>query len=221
MMRRFLKHRSDWHTEWRRFREVEWRSLDPAEAGSWPKPLQLLCCALVMAAGIAAAQWLLVTPGQQALADAQDEEQRLLDEYGTRAWQAANLPLLQAQMGTLDRRMEQLIAMLPTDTEVPSLLDGISELARRAQLEIELLKLEPTVSHDFYIEQPLAIRVRGDYHHLGAFMAGMAALPRIVTLHDFTLQPVADSEGGGALKLSLQARTYRYVARDDNRDGTP
>ena len=105
--------------------------------------------------------------------------------------------------------MARLRRMLPTDAEIPSLLDSISDAAVDNRLSIETIRLRPTHTQTHYVEQPLDILVRGDYHQLARFSADIASLPRMVTQHDFTLEPV---EGRGeTLRLSLLARTYRYL----------
>lgn len=201
-----------WQGEIKRLRELDVADLDLKEAGDWPLLLKGLCCALVLVGVFFAAQWLLATPREQALEQLKSREQTLLSQYGTRSFQAANLPLLREQMNALDARMAELVSMLPTDAEVPALLDDISETARANRLGIDFIRLAPPVAHDFYIEQPFNIQVAGDYHRIAAFVSGVAGLSRIVTLHDFTLTPRAAARGqpSDELTLSMVARTYRY-----------
>jgi type IV pilus assembly protein PilO len=110
-------------------------------------------------------------------------------------------------MKELEARKEQLLEMLPTDAEVPTLLDDISETAINNQLKVEYIRLKPAENRDFYVEQPFDIKVRGDYHRIAAFVSGVAGLSRIVTLHDFSLTPV---DKGEDLEFSLLAKTYNY-----------
>ncbi|MNP37430.1 Pilus assembly protein, PilO [compost metagenome] len=102
-----------------------------------------------------------------------------------------------------------LLRQLPSDTEVPGLLEDITRAGLDSGLEFEEIKLLPEVSRPFYIELPIQITVTGGYHDLAMFVSGVARLPRIVTLHDFELAPV-NPEGGAKLRMSIQARTYRY-----------
>ncbi|ART63803.1 type 4a pilus biogenesis protein PilO [Kushneria marisflavi] len=201
--------RIDWRLEWQRLRQVRLTELSIEEGGSWPWLLRVLFCTLVTLIVAFGAQWYLAAPVAQEVGEARAQVETMKSQYATRAFQAANLPLLEQRMEELDVRMGALLSMLPTDSEVPALLDDISDAARRQQLDIDFIRLATPESHPFYITQPLEIQVRGDYHRLAAFISRVAELPRIVTLHDFTLTPTA-SGANDALVLSLQAETYRY-----------
>lgn len=201
--------RIDWRPEWQRLRQVRLSELSLEEGGSWPWLLRVLFCVLVVLIVAFGAQWYLAAPVAREVSDARAQVETMKSQYATRAFQAANLPLLERRMQELDARMGALLSMLPTDSEVPALLDDISDAARQQQLEIDFIRLASTEARPFYITQPLDIQVRGDYHRLAAFISRVAELPRIVTLHDFTLAPT-DSDTGDALVLSLQAETYRY-----------
>ncbi|MDV6320319.1 type 4a pilus biogenesis protein PilO [Chromohalobacter sp. HP20-39] len=194
-------------SQWRQLREVEWRDLDLKEAGTWPALLQAMCLVALFLTVFWVAQWFFAAPSQATLESLQEREVELLQEYESRAYQAANLEQMRMQMAELDKRMQTLLEMLPTDTEVPALLDDISDAAQAHRLAIESIRLRSPVPKDFYVEQPFDIQVRGGYHDIAAFLANVAALPRIVTLHDFSLMPVDD---GDTLRLSLLARTYSY-----------
>lgn len=193
--------------EIRRLREVDWRELDLKESGRWPLLLQWLCCLLVLSLTLAAAHWYLAGPKAEELASAEVEESRLLADYRNHAAQAARLPDMLEQMAQLEARMDELMAMLPSGAEIPSLIDSISANALDHQLAIDFIRLRSTVERDFYIERPFDLQVEGEYHHIAGFIASVAALPRIVTLHDFVLAPV---EGSERLRLSMLARTYSY-----------
>jgi len=193
--------------EWQRLRNVDWRELDLREAGRWPVSLQAICCVLVLAALFWGVYHFLAAPKMVRLEQAHEQQRTLLQQYESKAYQAANLPAMRAQMATLESRMAALLEMLPTGAEVPSLLDNISETALKNQLSIDFIRLRSPVVQEFYIEQPFDIQVQGDYHRIAAFLSGVAGLPRIVTLHDFTLVPV---EGQDALQLSMLAKTYNH-----------
>ena len=194
--------------ELRRLRELDWRELDIKEAGAWPWLLQLICCVLIFGLTFAGMHWYLASPKAAELQQMEAEERQLLRDYRNRAAQAARLPDMLEQMTVLESRMGRLMAMLPSGAEIPSLIDSISEIAIDNQLSIDFIRLRGTVERDFYIERPFDIQVEGQYHHIAAFLAGIASLPRIVTQHDFTLAPV---EGGDRLRLSMLARTYSYL----------
>lgn len=193
--------------EWRRLRELDWRELDLKESGGWPWSLQLICCGLVFGLTLAAMHWYLARPQVEALNEAQAEERTLLRDYRLKAARASRLPTMLEEMAVLEARMEALMAMLPTGAEIPSLLDSISEIALDHRLSIDAIRLRSPETRDFYIERPFDIQVEGDYHRLAAFLADIAALPRIVTQHDFSLEPAEEDD---TLTLSMLARTYSY-----------
>lgn len=199
--------------EWQRLRELDWRELDIRDAGVWPGSLQLLCCVLLLMLTFAGMFWYMAMPARDELTRATAREEQLLAEYRIKAVRAANLDDVRRQMETLDAQMAQLQEKLPSGAEVPSLLDSISEAAVDHQLAVDVIRLRSPQTREHFIERPFDLEVRGDYHHIAAFIADVAGLSRIVTLHDFTLAPAA--EGAGTLRLSLQARTYSY--RDENR----
>lgn len=195
------------NAEMRRLRELDWRELDIKEAGIWPWSLQLLLCLMLLGVTFFAMHWYLAGPARQELQQIQSQEAQLIRDYRGKAAQVANLEMMREQMGILEERMDTLREMLPTGAEVPSLLDSISEAAIDHQLSIDFLRLRSQVEEEHYTERPFDIQVRGDYHRISAFVADVASMPRIVTLHDLTLVP---EEGGQQLRLSMLARTYSY-----------
>ncbi|WP_417286134.1 type 4a pilus biogenesis protein PilO [Cobetia marina] len=195
------------NAEVRRLKSTDFQDLDLKEAGIWPVTLQVVLVLIVFGALFWASLWFLAAPKAEDLERLQAKERQLLSQFETKAFKAANLPVMREQMAELETRMEQLLEMLPTDAEVPALLDDISETAINNQLEVEYIRLKPAQNRDFYVEQPFDIKVRGDYHRIAAFVSGVAGLSRIVTLHDFVLTPVSQGED---LELSLLAKTYNY-----------
>ncbi|WP_251977079.1 type IV pilus inner membrane component PilO [Salinicola avicenniae] len=189
----------------RQLRELPWRELDVKEAGTWPASLQALMAVVLFVAAGGGAQWFLATTPRAQHHRLTVEESQALQRFETLSYQAVNLAAMERQMAELDQRMQQVLRMLPGDAEVPALLDAISDAAREQQLDIDSITLRPAVTRDFYLEQPFDIEVRGGYHQIAAFLARVAAMPRIVTLHDFTLKPAANG-----LHLSMLAKTYRY-----------
>ncbi|MBB3330653.1 type IV pilus assembly protein PilO [Halomonas campaniensis] len=194
--------------EMRRLRELDWRELDIKEAGGWPWSLQLFSCLLVLGLTFAGMHWYLAAPAKEELDRVRGQEDGLVRDYRSKAAQAANLEVMREQMSVLEGRMGELREMLPTGAEVPSLIDNISETAIDNQLSIDFIRLRSPATREHYIEQPFDIQVQGDYHRIAAFLAGVAGLPRIVTLHDMTLSPEGGS--GQRLRLSMLARTYSY-----------
>ncbi|MDX5978661.1 type 4a pilus biogenesis protein PilO [Vreelandella alkaliphila] len=196
--------------DWLRLRSVEWQSLDIKEAGEWPWLLKAVIAVLVFLVALLAINGWLVGEARDSLAAEQRQEERLLVEYRRKASEAAFLPDIRSQLAALENQMMQMQAMLPTSAEIPSLLDSISDAAIENRLTIETIRLRPTVSNTHYIEHPLDIQVRGDYHALAQFVSDISGLARIITQHDLTLAPVDQS--GDTLRMSLLARTYSEKA---------
>ena len=194
--------------EVRRLRELDWGELDIKEAGVWPWSLQLLCCLLILGVTFFGMHWYLASPAKEELDRVRGQEAQLIRDYRSKAAQAANLEAMRENMQNLESRMEVLREMLPTGAEVPSLLDNISEAAIDNRLAIDFLRLRDPLEDEYYIERPFDIQVRGDYHRIATFLADVASLPRIVTLHDMTL--VADDDDSQRLRLAMLARTYSY-----------
>ncbi|WP_299232300.1 type 4a pilus biogenesis protein PilO [uncultured Halomonas sp.] len=204
------------NAEMRRLRELDWRELDIKEAGVWPWSLQLLLCLLTLGVTLFAMHWYLAAPAKERLEQAKAEEPQLIRAYQRQAALASRLGPLREQVEALEARMETLREMLPSGAEIPALLDNITETALDNQLAIDYIRLRGTAAREHYVEQPFDIQVRGDYHRIAAFLAGVAGLPRIVTLHDMTLAP--EESSGQSLRLTLVARTYSY--RQDAESGS-
>jgi type IV pilus assembly protein PilO len=137
----------------------------------------------------------------------QAEEARLKTVFEQKAFEAANLEAYRRQMLEIEASFGALLAQLPTDTEVPGMLEDITEIGYGSSLEIESITLQPELAAEFYVELPIKIVAKGGYHDFGAFVSGIAALPRIVTLHDYS---ITSSEDERALTFEVLAKTYRY-----------
>src|SRR5690606_41914533 len=126
----------------------------------------------------------------------QAKETQLKQQYESKAFQVANLPAYKLQMVEMEESFGALLKQLPTDTEVPGLLEDISATGTGTGLEIQSITLRPEVSREFYVELPLEVKVRGGYHELATFVSGVAGVPRIVTPHDFS---ISSGKGVGPL----------------------
>jgi type IV pilus assembly protein PilO len=147
----------------------------------------------------------------------QREEVTLLESFEQKAFRAHNLDQYRQQLVELEASFETLKSQLPKDTEVPGLLEDITHTGLGSGLEFETIALKDEIEKEFYAELPIDIQVSGDYHGFGAFVSGVAALPRIVTLHDFKIVPVKEEAGSrGMLDMSITAKTYRYAGGDDD-----
>ncbi len=142
--------RETFREQWRQLRELQWRELDLKEAGSWPASLQWLIALGVLLGSIWATQWLLASSPRETHESLVMQEQQALQRFETLSYQAVNLPAMEHQMEVLEGRMQSVLEMLPSDAEVPALLDAISEAARQQQLDIDSIKLRPAIVQEFY-----------------------------------------------------------------------
>ena len=129
-------------------------------------------------------------------------------DFEKKAFEAANLDKYRKQIAEMEDSFEALKKQLPDDTEVPDLVDDIDEKGAQSRLVIDSVKLQPEKPAEFYIELPIDIKVSGGYHEFGAFISGIAGMPRIVTLHDFAIK--RNGESGANLSMDIVAKTYRY-----------
>lgn len=184
--------------------------LDLNTGGDWPVLVKAIFW-LVLFAMVCAGGWWFVVKNQQAtLERAISTESQLKQSFEAKAFQVANIEALRQQMVDMEEQFGALLRQLPSDTEVPGLLEDITSTGTGSGLEFESINLLPEIQREYYVELPIEIKVQGSYHELGAFVSGVAGLPRIVTLHDFSIQPA----GADQLNMQILARTYRY--RDDS-----
>ncbi|MDG9670351.1 type 4a pilus biogenesis protein PilO [Hahella sp. CR1] len=181
--------------------------LDFNNAGSWPGPVKVICCLIVFALVLGAVYWFDIKELNIKLENSHAEEMDLKRQFESKAAQVSNLEEYKAQMAEMEKTFGDLLKQLPSDTEVPGLLEDISSIGSLSGLELASIDLRPEISKEFYVELPIDIKVNGGYHDLASFVSGVAGLSRIVTLHDFTIK--ADKEGG-PLSMAIQAKTYRY-----------
>jgi|TARA_R100000005_G_scaffold89607_2_gene60245 type IV pilus assembly protein PilO len=192
----------------RSLREFDVNDIDFDNIGSWPTAVKAVLCVLLLVLVVAGGYYYHIKDLQLALGNVQAEEERLRSDYEKKAFQAANLEAYKAQMLEMEESFGALVSQLPSDTEVPGLLEDITNKGLMNGLEINSIALQPEQAREFYVELPIAITATGSYHDLGAFISGMAGLPRIVTLHDFSI--TAPSGNSNALNMSITAKTYRY-----------
>ena len=192
----------------RGLREFDINDLDFDNIGAWPGIIKALICIILVGCVLAAGYYYHVKDLQIQLAAVEVQEEALKKDFEKKAFKAANLDAYKRQMAEMEESFGALVSQLPSETEVPGLLEDITNKGLLNGLEIKSIDLLKEQSKEFYIELPISIVASGTYHDLGAFISGMAGLPRIVTLHDFSVS------GGGKdssmLNLKLIAKTYRY-----------
>jgi type IV pilus assembly protein PilO len=186
--------------------------IDFNNAGSWPSAVKSIVFLVVFSIVIFAGYWFLIKDQYVALDKAIAEEVDLKQKYESLAFKVANLDAYRLQMVDMENSFGALLKQLPVDTEVPGLLEDITNTGLGSGLDIKSIKLKPEASKEFYVELPMEIEVMGTYHDIASFVSGVASLPRIVTLHNFTISPVNKKNDGqsGQLKMSVAAKTYRY-----------
>ena len=188
--------------------EIDFADLDIQQIGVWPGSLKAILLVLVLIFILASGYFFKIKDMSQQHSVAAKKEIKLLEQYQSKAFQAANLDAYRQQMIELDETFGALLKQLPKDTEVPGLLEDITEVAYGSGLSMKSISLQPERASEFYIELPIRIDVTGDYHDFGSFVSGVAALPRIVTLHDYSISQT----NGALLNLVIEAKTYRYKA---------
>ncbi|MEO1078881.1 MAG: type 4a pilus biogenesis protein PilO [Pseudomonadota bacterium] len=193
----------------RSLREFDINDINLDNIGTLPVPIKVILALLLFAAVLAGGYYYHIKDLQLQLVRVQNQEGTLKQEYEQKAFQVANLDAYRRQMAEMEESFGALISQLPSDTEVPGLLEDITGKGLQNGLQISSIDLQPEVSREFYVELPISIVASGSYHDLGAFISGMAGLPRIVTLHDFTIR-AARTSNSTALDLSITAKTYRY-----------
>jgi type IV pilus assembly protein PilO len=190
-------------------RRVDLGDLDINNLGSWPAGVKIVAGALLMAVVMALGYFFYIQDLESQLQAARANEGTLKEQFTNKAFQAANLQPYKVQMAEMENTFGALLRQLPSDTEVPGLLEDITRTGLGSGLEFEEIKLLPEAAQQFYIELPIQITVVGAYHDLATFVSGVASLPRIVTLHDFNIKPL-EPTSPGKLRMSILAKTYRY-----------
>ena len=201
-------------------KKVKISDLDFNNIGNWPQNHKIGFCVLIGALILLLAYFLLVKGKREELAGLERQESDLRRDFEDKAGRAANLEPLKQQLAQMEQVLQQMLRQLPSKTEMPDLIVDISQTALSSGLNNELFKPGDEQVKEFYAEKPIALRLVGSYHQFGAFVSGVASLPRVVilTMHDINLKPKDPKAGisarSGALELSGTVKTYRYL--DDN-----
>ncbi|MQP76697.1 type 4a pilus biogenesis protein PilO [Stenotrophomonas sp. MYb238] len=192
-------------------------NLDLNNIGNWPQGPKLVFCAL-LAVLILGLSYLLVIRGKsEELGELEAREVTLRQDFEKEQKRAVNLEPLKQQLAQMEQVLQQMLRQLPSKTEMPDLIIDVSQTALSSGLNNELFKPGDEQLKEFYAEKPIALRLVGSYHQFGAFVSGVASLPRVVilTMHDINLKPKDPKAGitarSGALELSGTVKTYRYL----------
>ncbi|MBK8183879.1 MAG: type 4a pilus biogenesis protein PilO [Candidatus Competibacteraceae bacterium] len=205
--------------------EINLSDIDLREAGDWPLAGKLVLAVLVMAAVLGAGYYFFTSDQLVELDRVTLEEQQLRQDFIEKQRVTANLESFRMQLKQMEADLQVMLRQLPTGTEMPELLENISDTGKKNGLEFEMFKPEAEQPRDFYAAKPITIKAQGTYHQFGAFVSGVAALPRIVTLENATLaSPVStaaskalktgakpEKENPGQLTIQATLQTYRYM----------
>jgi len=186
--------------------EIDWNEIELENMGDWPIAVKAICCAFVAALVLYFSYSLLVSDEIASYHSAVAKETELRQTYKAKYAIASNLEIYRQQMVEMEDKFSQLLKRLPTSNETPGLLDDLSYVGTTSGLTFLKIGWLPEVEKEFYTELPIKIEVVGTYHEFGEFVGKVAQLPRIVSLHDFTIQTL----GNGELTFSVVAKTYRY-----------
>ena len=189
----------------------DFRRLNFREAGSWPLAAKVVVLSFLVLVILAGGAWFDWKDQYDALDAAKGEETKLREQYAQKKVKAINFELYVQQLKEVEQSFGALVKQLPNRAEIDALLTDINQAGLGRGLQFELFR--PAAQEkmaDFYAELPIAIRITGNYHDMGAFASDVAQLPRIVTLND-----IAITNTGGALALDATAKTFRYLDEDE------
>lgn len=191
--------------------EFDINDIDFDRIGVWPLPAKVLVCILLAALVVIGVYYFKVSDLNLEMESAVSKEALLKETYKKRSFEAANLDAYKAQMEEMKSTFNSLLSRLPAKTEVPGLLEDIGKRGSESGLTINSVAIQPDVVSEYYIEVPIKIDVQGGYHDMGGFVSGVAGMPRIVTLHDFTITTLPAGRG---LNMKITAKTYRYKTQE-------
>jgi type IV pilus assembly protein PilO len=199
-------------------KKVDLRNLDFNNAGAWPTQVKIGACVILGLIIIGLAWYLFVKDQRLVLATEEGTEVTLRKEFTDKQGRAANLEPLKQQLAQMEVMLQQMLRQLPSKNEMPDLIVDVSQTALASGISNELFQPGAETALEFYAEKPIALRMVGDYHQFGAFMSGVASLPRVVimTMHDISLKPRGTDDP--TLVLEGTVKTYRYLDDDEAAD---
>ena len=185
-------------------------NVDFDKMGVWPVPAKVFVLILLVFVIFALTYYVKISDLNEELEEVRVKEVSLRKSYETKSFEAANLDAYKAQMVEMDKTFKSLLSRLPSDSQVPGLLDDIGTKGRESGLTINATTMESERAAEFYIEVPFRINVDGGYHDMAGFISGIASMPRIVTLHNYSIT----KKSGGLLNMQIAAKTYKYKTQE-------
>ena len=195
-------------------KKIDLRNLDTSNPASWPMPVKLGACAILVLLIVGAVWYFVVMPQREQLDTLEKQEMTLRSEFEEKQGRAANLEPLKQQLAQMELMLQQMLRQLPSKNEMPDLIVDISQTALASGITNELFRPGRETAKEFYAEKPIQLRMVGTYHQFGAFVSGVASLPRVVimTMHDISLRPRG---GDNSLVLEGTVKTYRYLDEEE------
>jgi len=184
----------------------QFNEIDFDNIGGWPKLVKIVFAAFLSLCVMGGSYYLFISDAIDVIAAEQQKEIQLREDFENKYRLAANLKLYREQLVVMEAQFAELLKMLPSENEMPGLLDDLTFVATDAGLRISSLDWDDEIERDFYIEFPIKMSVAGDYHNIGNMVSGVAKLPRIVSLHDFIIK----QNDTGGLSMDILAKTYRF-----------
>lgn len=206
-------------------RKLDMKNLDFNNIGSWPVQAKAMFCGVLALLILLLFWFLFISDKRSELEALESKEATLRTTFVEKQGQAANLGALKQQLVQMEQQLQQMLRQLPSKNEMPDLIVDISQTALATGISNELFQPGDEQPKDFYAEKPIALRMVGTYHQFGAFVSGVASLPRVVimTMHDISLKPKGAAPGSpagisatsGQLELSGTVKTYRYLDEEE------
>ena len=193
------------------------RNLDRNNVGGWSTGVKAFFAILIIAVILFFGWYLKISAQQEELETARQQELTLKKDFSDKQAKVVNLEAYRKQLADMQEMLQTMLRQLPSKTEMPELLNNITQAALSAGIETELFQPGAETMKDFYAEKPIQLRMLGTYHQFGTFISNVASLPRVVilTMHDVSLKPApgSDNKGGapGQLLLEGTVKTYRYL----------
>ena len=192
----------------------QWNTLDTNNYGSWPFSVKITIWFFILVLILFLGYMLIVQPKMEEISSARSQEESLLNDFRSKESKLRNLQQYQVQLQEMEANFNQQLEQLPKETEIPGLVEDINVNGVDSGLKFKNIRLEPEIKQEFFIEQPISMEATGDYHNFGTFVSAIAELPRIVTIHDFTISSGQNTEKKTdipQITYSVKAKTYRYV----------
>lgn len=190
------------------------QQLDINDIGRWPFPFRAALIVILFVIVVGVGFYLTIVQNKAPILDrVKAEEKNLWVNFENKQKKAANYDAYKTQLEQMEQSFGTMLRQLPGETEIPSLIVDISQTGLAAGLQEKLFEPQPEIQRDFYAEKPIKIQLSGGYHEIANFVSGIAALPRIVTLHNINITPEA-KDSYNELSIEVTAQTYRYLEEE-------